>query len=263
MKTIYNTKQRDYFLNLVFVFVIKPFFINLGREKAYQTSRNYYCEPGAITNKAIDQFETDVWVARDITNIVITIEKANKERQYHEYQAWLAEQERLRKLQASRYYYAGGRQLCSIDVKEYICMENNSFRGIYRNNYSSDMNQWAFKFGEGILTGQNTYYLNKYRYSGFNFGKAFGSIGSGYTVGSGIYSNIQKGSSWQKTTYDAGVDIGIEAGAIILNSMAFGAVGGPAGLLLGFALGLTFTFLMRDAPINGKSVADWTKGMIK
>jgi hypothetical protein len=42
MNKTYNFNTQSYFFNLVFAVAIKPFYINLGREKAYQTSRNYY-----------------------------------------------------------------------------------------------------------------------------------------------------------------------------------------------------------------------------
>ncbi|MDR2748633.1 MAG: hypothetical protein LBB10_01895 [Bifidobacteriaceae bacterium] len=118
-------------MQYIYAVLIAQYYINLGREKAYQTSRNYYCEPGAITNKAIAQFESDVWTERDSANAAIAAEKANKEQQYWDYQALLA--------WLASHGASGGRlidsvDLCSSNIVNYVCKRDSNSSSGYSYN---------------------------------------------------------------------------------------------------------------------------------
>ena len=144
---------------------------------------------------------------------------------------------------------------------------NNIGKGIWRKKVASELDDVARIFGSS--TDDVTRGFANSSVNGF-FPKILGKLGyvaAGIDAVTGIKENIEQGSSWQKTTSDAIVDVTVSAGTIWAAGAAGAIIGGAAGTVVpgagnivgaigGFAVGILGYVVTDVIKINGKSIRD-------
>ena len=79
-------------------------------------------------------------------------------------------------------------------------------------------------------------------------------------VGVGVYQNVNNGASIDKIVYDAVVDTELTASIISVSAFAGSLVAGPAGTIIGIAVGVGLTYLIDMHKFHGLTVRETLKG---
>ncbi len=142
----------------------------------------------------------------------------------------------------------------------------------YVSNAARPVNIGAGSYGKSLASQLNK--IDKFSSGATKVFKGIGNFTSAASValdvGTGIYDNIQAGSSWDKIACDASVDLFISGGSVLSAGAAGSAIGTFVGSICpglgnivgagaGFFIGVGFYIFTDVIPYNGKTARAWAK----